>query len=215
MASTTPDKRYPHLPPGREPGPQSRRHRWGAPIAVVLVGVVGVGLLGVAVYLVIAGVLAAAAFFAAMAAGMGAVAWWVHRRANPPGLPHLELTTDGDEKRRGESVTVTLRIASPDAVDAERLELGLICTERYDYEQVTHSRNGTQRSRQTRQVAAHEDWREVDRAAPQQTISLDIPPQGPFSFEGDCVSYAWRVSAREVRPRRMDRRLDRPIWVLP
>lgn len=215
MASATPQTRYPHLPPGREPGPQSRRSRQGSRIAVVLVGIVAVGFLGGAVYSIAAGVAALAAVFVAMAAGMGALAWWVHRRANPPGLPNLELTPDGDEKRRGDSVTVTVRVASPDGLDVERLELGLICTERYDYEQVTRSREGTQRSRQTREVPAHEDWREVDRSAPEQTISFDIPGQAPFSFEGDCVSYAWRVSAREPRARRMDRRVDRPIWVLP
>jgi hypothetical protein len=215
MTSATPETRYPHLPPGREPGPQSRRSRQGSRIAVVLVGIIGVGFLVGAVFAVAAGVAVLAAFFVAMAAGMGALTWWLHRRANPSGLPNLELTTDGDEKRRGDSVTVTVRIGSPDGLDVERLELGLICTESFDYEQVTRSRNGTQRSRQTRQVTAHEDWREVDRRAPEQAISFEIPGQAPFSFEGDCVSYAWRVSAREPRSRRMDRRVDRPIWVLP
>lgn len=215
MATATPDKRFPHLPPGREPGPQSRRNRWGAPIALVLLGLIGVGFLVGAVFSAVAGIIVAAVVFVAMAAGMGALGWWLHRRANPPGLPHLEISMDGDEQRRGGSVSVTLRIASPDRVNGERLELGLICTEHYDYEQVTRTREGTQRSRQTRKVAAHEDWREVDRTAPEQTISFDIPGQAPFSFEGDCVSYAWRVSAREVRPRRMDGRLDRPIWILP
>lgn len=182
---------------------------------MVLVGVVAVGFLVGAVFAAVAGIIVVAAIFVAMAAGMGALGRWVHRRANPPGLPHLELSVDGDDKRRSQAVAVTLRSASPGQVDGERLELGLICTERFDYEQVTRSREGTQRSRQTREVPAHEDWREVDRNAPEQTITFDIPPQAPFSFEGDCVSYAWRVSAREPRARRMDPRVDRPIWVLP
>ena len=35
------------------------------------------------------------------------------------------------------------------------------------------------------------------------------------SYEGDCLSYGWRVSARRVRRLRADPRTDHPIWVRP
>jgi hypothetical protein len=192
---------------------------------VVLVAIMGLGALVAAVFLVVAGLGAApggragplvgAAVFGVVGLALGGLAAWLHRRAHPPGLPHLQLTTDADETRRGRTVTVTLRNTTPGASGGGRLELGLVCTESYDYEHVTHGKDGRRSSRQTRQVAAHEEWRPVDPAAPEHEVAFALPAQAPFSFEGDCVSYAWKVSAREVRPKRIDARLDHPIWVLP
>ncbi|MDQ2909775.1 MAG: hypothetical protein M3R26_01625 [Actinomycetota bacterium] len=69
--------------------------------------------------------------------------------------------------------------------------------------------------RQTGEATAYEHWEPVEPAAGEQTVALAIPPGAPYSYEGDCVSYAWRVSARRVRRLQPDQRLDHPVWVSP
>jgi len=51
--------------------------------------------------------------------------------------------------------------------------------------------------------------------AGEQVLTFEIPRELPCSYEGDCLSYAWRVSARLVRKLRTDPRIDHPIWVSP
>jgi hypothetical protein len=86
--------------------------------------------------------------------------------------------------------------------------VGLVCIERYDYLTRVQHRGGTTVVRRTAESTAHEEWRP---GAP--TLTFEIPRDAPYSYEGECVSYAWRVSARVVRKLRSDPRLDHAIWV--
>ena len=70
-------------------------------------------------------------------------------------------------------------------------------------------------SRQTAEATVHEEWQAASAGGGDKTLTFRTPPEGPYSYEGDCVSYAWRVSARAVRTMRPDARLDQPSWVEP
>jgi hypothetical protein len=47
------------------------------------------------------------------------------------------------------------------------------------------------------------------------SATFRLPSDVPYSYEGSCLSYAWRISARAVRRLRRDARLDEPLWVEP
>jgi hypothetical protein len=69
--------------------------------------------------------------------------------------------------------------------------------------------------RQTAEATVFEEWHPVPAGVCEQTFALRVPRGAPYSYEGACVSFAWRVSARAARRLRADARLDRPIWVEP
>jgi len=48
-----------------------------------------------------------------------------------------------------------------------------------------------------------------------QSVRLPIPPEAPFSYDGDCLSFRWKVVARGRRKRRLDAQVKRDITVLP
>ena len=126
-------------------------------------------------------------------------------------MRRAKLAVDRDEARRGEELRVTLTL--PRTV-GERVEVGLVCTERCDYAARAQTKAGRVVIRQTREITAHERWHPVE-ATGESTYTFDIPRNAPYSYEGECVSFAWRVSARAVRAMRSDPRTDHAIWVLP
>lgn len=217
---------FPHLPPGREPGPQTLRNRAGYPFWEWAAGLVGAGL-------VVGGVFIAAGgrgpefdrreefwggiFMASIGLVCAGWALFMRHKRRPLRLPNrlrgINLAVDREEARRGDELAVTLTFAGRARAEDERLEVGLVCIERHDYLVRAQHRAGATELRQTAEDTAHEQWQAIETASGEQTLTFEIPRDAPYSYEGDCVSYAWRVSARIPRKLRLDRRTDRPIWV--
>ena len=149
---------------------------------------------------------------------------WGHRlraRRPPPylrGLPHVAEAEPGASapwRRRARARTrrgAARRGALGDTHNrgkARRARGGLVCVERFDRVQRHASGGRYWETRKVVESTAYEQWRPGE----QGSFIFEIPRDAPYSWEGECVSYAWRVSAREVRPTRENARLDRPIWV--
>ena len=220
MLPSSPD--FPHLPPGHAPGAQSLRNRQGLPVLWWFVGLVGLAMF-------VAGVLVAAhirrqfpwrdeaiggTIFGSFGLLCMAVAYMQYRNFRPARLRTrsggVALAVDRDEARRGEAVTATVTHGA-----VEDLEVGLVCDERFDLIARAQTKAGPVSVRETNQAAAHEDWKPVEAAVGEQVFTFEIPHDGPCSYEGDCLSYGWRVTARQVRRLRTDPRSDHPIWVQP
>jgi hypothetical protein len=137
-------------------------------------------------------------------------AYALFRMVYPPSARGVTLTVTASEVRRGSDVEARLEMANPDKVGG-KLELGLVCTEYYDI-QTSNGKGGTQRT--TSLAAAHEDWR-PQAGAPVQTVRFTVPADAPFSYRGDCLSFVWRVSARQPRKGRFDRAVNVPVVVRP
>lgn len=228
IGSLRSSRAFAHLPPGHDPGVQSLRNRYAFPFWEWAVGLVGAGM-------AIAGVFVAAggrgpefdrteealggAFFAAFGFLCVGLVYWTLRKRLPLSLgkrlPGTALGVERDEARRGEELRVTVTLSARAARTDDPLEGGLLCIERYDYTAHAQTKAGPIALRQTRDATAYEQWLPLEHAAGDQSFLLEIPTTAPYSYEGDCVSYAWRVSARVVRNLRSDPRIDHPIWVRP
>ena len=130
----------------------------------------------------------------------------------------LRITPPTGEARRGEKIDVELTVVDPRRLSD--VEVGLVCTEYYDVEVETTSTDSqghttTSSSRETRDAIAHEAWVPVEGAMGVQTVRLSIPPEAPFSYEGDCLSFRWEVVARAHKRRRLDARAERDLSVAP
>jgi hypothetical protein len=205
---------HPHLPPGREPGPQSRRARTGRRLGGCAVPVLGVVGAVVAAAFVGFGLLVGSLpdgppgwpFFVA-AAGALVVFWAIARGLWRGGHPRfasgLEVRVDRQEVRRGE------RIGAVAAGEGD-LEVGLICTEHYD---VLRHVGSDSRSRVTDSAIAWHAWVPAPHATLGQRVELTIPADAPYSYEGDCVSLSWAVAVRRLGERRVAPLV--PIWVEP
>lgn len=207
--------RFRHLPAGRQAGRQSRRDRLEFPAwicaATLLLGGASVAF---AAENLSDGALGAGDLWAVAPIAVLAGAFVTIRERFPRKARRLRLAVSPGEVRRGEAVVASLTIDSGDQPEVERIELGLVCVERYDEKaRSTQSRFTTWP--QTEEETVCEDWREVDARLPRHELSFEVPPERPYSYEGRHVSFAWRVSAREVRARREDRFAEHPIWVLP
>lgn len=141
------------------------------------------------------------------------LAWWEKGRpVRHPRLRGTRLTLDGDIVRRGEGVSVTL---TGRGGNDDGLEVGLACDERYDIQVPIYVKGMSMVVRQTSDGVAHEQWQSVPGRPAGQTFAFRVPPDAPYSYEGECLSYAWRVSVRKVKALQEDPRADQPIWVEP
>jgi len=201
---------HPHLPPGREPGPQSRRTSTGRTLggcaapAFVVAGVVaaamvaGFGLLlgslpgGPPAWPFFLGAVGVLAFFWLFARTM-------FRGARPRYAAGIELRELG----RGDAVAA---IASGEG----ELEVGLVCTQSFD---VWRRIGDDSRSRVTDTAAIWQQWLPAPHGALGQRVELALPAEGPYSYEGDCVSVGWAVVARRVGEKRVAEPV--PLWVAP
>lgn len=186
---------HPHLPPDVEPGPQSRRLRmargvFGCVVPFLVLGglLFGLGFAGAAsLVTALPGDDAPSPLpFAAGAAG-GLIVFWglafvFWRRAHPRRSRGLKATVDRQCVRRGAPLRVQLTHGDPSA------ELGLVCRVHYD----VMVRTSDSRSRGTSKAVAWESWAPSSPAGVQLTVPLDGPP----SYEGTAVSFAWAVHAR-------------------
>jgi hypothetical protein len=145
---------------------------------------------------------------------VGAVLWRWLRTAR-----HFTVDVEPLRARRGERVAVKVSIPDTSKIRGE-LEVGLVCTERYAYRtsSSTSSSSVGGRSRTTRRQTREEqiyDQRQPVDPALQAAASFVLPPDGPFSHEGDPMGYRWTATARERRPRGTDRVAERRFRVVP
>ncbi len=204
---------YAHLPPGHEPGKQSRRRTRASLPGVLLLGGFSTASLAAALGIALfgdnfkgSGQLAGTITFGVLGALMGVFAWWAwRRRRGPRPLEGVTVTVDRQELRRGERLRAKVRCADGDAP----LHAALICTEIYDVE--VESDESSSRQARTYELVA--DWMELDRSQPEHVLDLQVPADAVPSYEGDTVSWAWSVRLRQPRRMRSDPYRDVPIWV--
>ena len=205
---------HPHLPPGREPGPQSRRRSTGRTLggcaapAFVVAGVVaaaivvGFGLLlgslpgGPPSWPFFVGAVGALAFFWLFARTM-------FRGARPRYASGIQLQVERQELRRGDRVAAVVS-------GAGELEVGLVCTQSFD---VWRRIANDSRSRVTESASVWQEWMPAPQGALSQRVELGLPAEGPYSYEGDCVSFGWAVVVRRVGDKRVAPPV--PLWVEP
>jgi hypothetical protein len=141
-------------------------------------------------------------------------AWVLYRKVFPPKARGLKVTVAATEVRRGGTIDARLEIAHAGRSDDE-IEFGLVCTEYYDIEKTSYSSNGgTTRYRDTADAIAYEDWRPVSPSQGMHNVRFEVPAEGPFSFRGSCLSFEWRVSARQPKKLRFDRSTNVDVQVL-
>jgi hypothetical protein len=214
---------FPHLPPGREPGPQSLRNRARRTLVSPFVGFVGTAMFAAGVWVAAGGrggrfdrdeELYGGLFFAGMGLLCVYGAFVIWERGRPKRHPRLRgaaLSADGTDFARGDDVSVTFTGRRT----SDRLEIGIACDERYDTETRVYSRGVSTVVRQTGEATVHEEWQTAPAGAVGHTATFRLPTGAPYSYEGSCLSYTWRISARAVRRLRKDARVDAPIWVEP
>src|SRR3954468_18647541 len=139
-----------------------------------------------------------------------AAAYGILRTVFPPKVRGVTLTLSNTDLRRGSNLDLRVEGASPGRM-LSRLERGVVCAEYYDVETTDGRGNKT---RGTRQVDAHKDWRPFTGGATQSERFL-IPADAPYSYRGDCVSYVWRASARLPKRARFDRAQNVTLLVRP
>jgi hypothetical protein len=197
-----------HLPAGRRPGAQTRRNTSGRRFASWVVGVLGLFFLVGGIATLGAGVDDGTFFIFAVALGLLGGAVWVRRASWARRARHLRVSPEPAELRRGQKVSVRVDIAAPPANAA--VEVGLVCSEIYDWVEVIRTLDSRSTSRSTKAVDAYAEWVPAAPVAGSQHFAFTVPAGAPYSYEGDCVSYAWRVSAR-----RGGAVTDVPVWVHP
>ncbi len=203
---------HPHLPPGVEPGSQSRRLGMGRGVSGCIVPffVVGGLLFGLGfaffaslITSVPGGDGPSALPFWAGAVGGPAIFWGlafvIWRRAHPRRSRGLAAAVDRRRVRRGESLGVQLTAGDPSA------ELGLVCRVHYD----VMSRTTDSSNRVTSTATSWEHWTPAGPAG----VTFTVPPDGPPSYEGTAVSFAWAVHARPAGGGPPSDPV--PVWVEP
>ena len=120
----------------------------------------------------------------------------------------------GQLERTG-TVAVTVAVWQPAAIVGEGFDVGLVCTESYDYTQHSHSSSGSSSRRVTAHATAYEQWQPLDRAQSTQSRWFQIADWAPFSYRGKALSFSWEVVVREHRSGDLDRVAEQPLWVLP
>jgi len=141
------------------------------------------------------------------------VAYVIFRKVFPPKARHLKVRLSGAEARRGGTIDARLEVSR---ASGDPIELGLVCTEYYDVEKTNYSSNsGSTTYRDTDDAIAYEDWRPVTGTGSVHNVRFEVPESAPFSFKGSCLSFAWRVSARQPKKMRFDRATTVDVKVLP
>jgi hypothetical protein len=109
----------------------------------------------------------------------------------------VEVTPDRWALRRGEEVTVEVRIGKPKA-DRPKLEVGVLCQAFYDVEEKSTASDGDYR-RRTNHVNLFEEWPEFDPSLSEQSFTVRVPEDAPFTYRGTAFGFVWMALAREKR----------------
>jgi hypothetical protein len=116
--------------------------------------------------------------------------------------------------RRGEELEMLVTVSRSRGLGD--LEAGLVCTESYDYlDMWTDSDGQQQQSRKTATAIASETWQPLEGAMGAQSVRLRVPPEAPFSYKGDCLSFEWEVVARGHKKHALDTQAAQEVSVLP
>jgi hypothetical protein len=89
--------------------------------------------------------------------------------------------------------------------------VGVVCTEYYDELDTDrdYTDDTTSTSRLTRDDVAHETWSPVETVSGVQSVRFTIPPDAPFSYRGECLSFKWELVAHGRRSRGREKRVLR------
>ena len=127
----------------------------------------------------------------------------------------VTIAPDRWSLRRGETVAVDVSIAEPEA-GRDTLRVGLMCQADSDVETTSTTSGGdTSHRRETRTKTLYEVWPDVDTTLGRQTIELELPADGPFSYDGSAFGFRWFVLAREAKRLRSDPHRSARLHVLP
>jgi hypothetical protein len=110
----------------------------------------------------------------------------------------VEVTPDPWVLRRGEEVTVRVRIGKPRA-DRPKLEVGVLCQAFYDVETKSTTSGDTDYGRETRYLDLFEEWPQFDPSLPEQSFAVRVPEDAPFTYRGGAFGFSWSALAREKR----------------
>jgi hypothetical protein len=102
------------------------------------------------------------------------------RRARPRCATGLELRVERQDLRRGDRVGAI-------ATGGGDLEVGLLCKQSYD---VWRRVGDDSRSRVTDSASVWQQWVPAPHGALGERVEVALPADGPYSYEGDCVSFA-------------------------
>ena len=180
-------------PAPREAPPAGRTPRWVKPMVFAAPAIgAGVGYSIARVPGAIGG--------AALVGGSSVFGW--RRRAR-----HFEVEPPGPV-RRGERARVAVRMIDASKVEGE-VQAELECIERYDY----RSHTSRSSSRQTNEETLHAE--RVPLGVAGRSADIEVPAAMPFTHEGSCLSYLWKVIVREHRENALDRIAEQPLLVMP
>ena len=147
--------------------------------------------------------------FGAIGVG-GALVFWgvayaVHRGFHPRRDRSLAAAVDRVFVQRGDTVRIHLAAGG----DGPDVELGLVCHVAYDTMHMSSGSDSGGPSRMTNRAIAFEQW----VPATMGEAELTVPAGGPYSHEGQAVSFAWAAYARRAGERVHS--APTPIWVTP
>ena len=125
------------------------------------------------------------------------------RGIRPRHATGMQVEVDRQELRRGDSVGAT-------ASGEGELEVGLVCTQSFDVWRRIASDSS---SRVTQSASVWQQWAAAPHAALARRVALALPADGPYSYEGDAVSFGWAVVVRRVGEKRFAEPV--PLWVAP
>lgn len=123
----------------------------------------------------------------------------------------MKVRAGSEDLFRGDELEATVTILRPGNLG--QVEVGLVCTEAYAV--LMSDADGSGSSEGTSWARAYEAWVPVESIPGSHTVRLRVPADGPFSYEGDYLSFRWEVVARGVRKRRLDARARQKIHVRP
>lgn len=111
----------------------------------------------------------------------------------------VEVVPDRWALRRGDEVTVDVRIGKPKA-DRPKLEVGVLCQAFYKVETSRPSSGaGSDYIQETHHADLFEEWPPFDPSLPQQSFTVRVPEDSPFTYRGDAFGFTWSALAREKR----------------
>ncbi|HLM08471.1 MAG TPA: hypothetical protein VK307_02090 [Thermoleophilaceae bacterium] len=111
----------------------------------------------------------------------------------------VELIPDRWALRRGEELTVHVRIGKPKS-DRPKLQMAVTCRLYYDVETSTRDSDGDTSYRRERNfVKLFEVAPTCDPSLPEQSFSVRVPEDAPFSYDGKAFGFVWQAIAMEKR----------------
>lgn len=126
----------------------------------------------------------------------------------------LQVEVGEQDVHRGEEIEALVTVSRSRGLG--ELEVGPVCTESYDYlDMWTDSDGEQQQSRKTAEAVAYEAWQPLESVMGAQSVRLRVPPEAPFSYRGECLSFKWEVVARGHKKHALDTQAAQEVSVLP